>query len=156
MRIAVANDHVAYGMKKDVVGYVESLGHSVIDLGHHDEERTDYPSYGRAVGEAVAAGDADRGIAICGTGVGISIAANKVAGVRAVVCSEPYSAALSREHNDTNVLCFGARVVGIELAKMIVRCWLEGEFEGGRHARRVEMLAQLDHRRSDHTAVSAC
>jgi ribose 5-phosphate isomerase B len=144
MRIALGNDHVAYAMKLEVADYLRELGHEVLDLGHHDDQRTDYPGYGAAVGRAVVAGDADRGIAICGTGVGISIAANKVPGVRAVVCSEPYSAQLSREHNDTNVLCFGARVVGIELAKMIVRCWLDGVFEGGRHADRVAMLAELD------------
>ena len=144
MRVAIGNDHVAYGMKLEIAEYVRSLGHEVVDLGHHGSVRTDYPTYGRAVGESVASGAVDRGIAICGTGVGISIAANKVAGVRAVCCSEPYSAALSREHNDTNVLCFGARVVGIELAKMIVRCWLDGQFEGGRHADRVAMLADMD------------
>jgi ribose 5-phosphate isomerase B len=144
MRIAIGNDHVAYGMKREIVAYLTGLGHEVLDLGHGDEHRTDYPVYGRAVGQAVVSGQAERGIAICGTGVGISIAANKVPGVRAVCCSEPYSALLSREHNDTNVLCFGARVVGIELAKMIVRCWLDGEFEGGRHADRVAMLAQAD------------
>lgn len=140
MRIAIGNDHVAYSMKLEVESYLRELGHEVVDLGHHDHHRTDYPVYGRAVGEAVASGVADRGIAICGTGVGISIAANKVPGVRAVVCSEPYSAQLSRKHNDTNVLCFGARVVGIELAKMIVRCWLDSDFEGGQHADRVAML----------------
>lgn len=140
MRIAVGNDHVAYSMKVEIAEYLRALGHEVVDLGHHDDARTDYPVYGRLVGEAVVAGKVDRGIAICGTGVGISIAANKVVGVRAVCCSEPYSAQLSREHNDTNVLCFGARVVGIELAKMIVRCWLDGAFEGGRHADRVAML----------------
>jgi len=144
MRIAIGNDHVAFDMKVEIAEYVRSLGHEVIDLGHHDTVRTDYPTYGRMVGEAVAAGGVDRGIAICGTGVGISIAANKVPGVRAVCCSEPYSAELSRAHNDTNVLCFGARVVGIELAKMIVRCWLDGQFEGGRHAERVAMLAAMD------------
>lgn len=144
MRIAIGNDHVAYAMKLEIAAHLRELGHDVVDLGHGDETRTDYPTYGVAVGRAVVSGAADRGIAICGTGVGISIAANKVPGVRAVCCSEPYSAQLSRQHNDTNVLCFGARVVGIELAKMIVDCWLDGTFEGGRHARRVAMLADMD------------
>jgi ribose 5-phosphate isomerase B len=144
VRIAIGNDHVAYAMKTEIAAHLRGLGHEVVDLGHGDETRTDYPTYGAAVGRAVASGDVDRGIAICGTGVGISIAANKIPGVRAVCCSEPYSARLSREHNDTNVLCFGARVVGIELATMIVDCWLEGAFEGGRHARRVAMLTDLD------------
>lgn len=151
MKIALGNDHVAYDMKLEIADYLRELGHEVLDLGHHDTLRTDYPVYGRLVGETVAAGLADRGIVICGTGVGISIAANKVPGVRAVCCSEPYSAELSREHNDTNVLAFGARVVGIELAKMIVRCWLGGQFEGGRHADRVAMLTAMDADRPDQT-----
>ena len=97
-----------------------------------------------AVARAVANGEAERGITICGTGVGISLAANRVKGIRAVVCSEPYSAALSREHNNTNVLAFGARVIGIELAKLIVKSWLDAEFEGGRHAQRVAMLDRIE------------
>lgn len=145
MKIAIANDHVAYQMKLEIAAYLRELGHEVLDLGHHDQQRTDYPVYGRSVGGAVVTGAADRGIAICGTGVGMSIAANKVPGVRAVCCSEPYSAQLSRRHNDTNVLCFGARVIGVELAKMIVGCWLEASFDGGRHATRVAMLKALDH-----------
>lgn len=145
MKIAIGNDHIAFQMKLEIVAYLRELGHHTDDLGHHDEQRTDYPMYGKAVGKAVVSGATDRGIAICGTGVGISIAANKVPGVRAVCCSEPYSAQLSRKHNDTNVLCFGARVIGVELAKMIVGCWLDTSFEGGRHARRVAMLSELDH-----------
>ena len=114
------------------------------DFSTDSGERTDYPIYGKAVAEAVASGVCEKGIVLCGTGVGISIAANKVRGVRAVVCSEPYSALLSRRHNDTNVLALGARVVGRALALMIVDAWLMGEYEGGRHAKRVEMLAELD------------
>ena len=144
MKIAIGNDHVAYDMKLQIADHVRSLGHTVQDLGHHNDERTDYPIYGKAVAQAVVAGDADRGIVICGSGVGISIAANKVHGIRCVCCSEPYSAKLSRQHNNTNVLAFGSRVVGIELAKMIVECWLEAEFEGGRHADRVEQLATIE------------
>ncbi len=104
--------------------------------------------YGRAVAEAVVAGQADRGIVICGSGVGISIAANKVKGARCVCCSEPYSALLSREHNDTNVLAFGSRVVGPGLATMIVDAWINGQFEGGRHAGRVQMLADIEQTRA--------
>ena len=115
----------------------------VSDLGTHDPTKADYPVYGRLVGEAVAAGEFDRGIAICGTGIGISIAANKVDGVRCVVCSEPYSAVLSRRHNDSNVLAFGARVIGNEMAKLITQQWLETEFEGGRHQRRVNQLMAI-------------
>lgn len=144
MRVAIASDHTAMQLRGSVADLVRSLGHEVVDLGTHDPHRADYPVYGRAVGEAVASGTVDRGIAICGTGIGISIAANKVPGVRCVVCSEPYSAVLSRQHNDSNVLAFGARVIGDEMAKMITRLWLATEFEGGRHQRRVNQLTALD------------
>ena len=140
MKIAIGNDHVAVEMKNQISEYLISLGYEVINFGTDSAERCDYPVYGEAVARAVVKGDAERGIVICGTGVGISLAANRVRGVRAVVCSEPYSAALSKEHNDTNVLAFGARVIGIDLAKLIVKSWLEAEFEGGRHEKRVRML----------------
>ena len=144
MKIAIGNDHVAVEMKRQISEYLISLGHEVINFGTDSEERCDYPVYGEAVARAVVKGDAERGIVICGTGVGISLAANRLRGVRAVVCSEPYSAALSREHNNTNVLAFGARVVGIELAKLIVKSWLSAEFEGGRHEKRVKMLDEIE------------
>lgn len=140
MKIAIGSDHVGYAMKNELKAYLEGKGHTVTDLGTHSEERTDYPVYGKAVAKAVTGNDAQLGIVVCGTGVGISIAANKTWGVRAVVCSEPYSAMLSRQHNNTNVLAIGARVVGVELAKMIVDAWLNAEFEGGRHLDRVNML----------------
>ena len=143
MKIAIGNDHVAVEMKHEITAYLISLGHEVLNLGTDSTERCDYPVYGERVARAVTEGRADRGIAICGTGVGISLAANRVRGIRAVVCSEPYSAALSRQHNNTNVLSFGARVVGIELAKLIVKSWLDAEFEGGRHADRVRMLDEI-------------
>ena len=144
MRIAVGCDHVGFLLKRAVVEHLERRGYTVVDLGTNSAARTDYPVYGKAVAEAVASGACSLGVVLCGTGVGISIAANKVPGVRAVVCSEPYSALLSRRHNDTNVLALGARVVGRALALMIVDAWLMGEYEGGRHAKRVEMLAELD------------
>lgn len=143
MKIAIGNDHGAVEMKNEITKYLIELGHEVINKGTDSCESCDYPIYGEAVARAVVSGEADLGIAICGTGVGISLAANRVKGIRAVVCSEPYSAALSRMHNNTNVLCFGARVIGSELAKLIVKTWLNAEFEGGRHARRVEMLDQI-------------
>ncbi|KEY63091.1 Ribose-5-phosphate isomerase [Lactococcus cremoris subsp. cremoris GE214] len=114
------------------------------DFGPFSTERTDYPIYGKKVAEEVAAGHFDGGVLICGTGVGISISANKVRGIRAVVCSEPYSAKLSKEHNNTNIVAFGSRVVGSELAKMIVKEWLEAIYEGGRHAKRIEMITELE------------
>jgi len=144
MKIAIGNDHVAIEMKREIVVYLEELGHEVIDLGTDSTERCDYPIYGEKVARAVVKGEAECGIAICGTGVGISLAANRVRGIRAVVCSDPYSATLSRQHNNTNVLAFGARVIGVELAKMIVKSWLDAEFEGGRHATRVAMLDAIE------------
>ena len=144
MKIGIGNDHVAVELKEIIKEHLEAQGYEVVDFGTNSTERFDYPISGYKVGKAVAAGEVDRGVLICGTGVGISLAANKVHGVRAVVCSEPYSAKLSREHNNTNIVAFGARVVGPELAKMIVDEWLAAEFQGGRHARRVEMLSEIE------------
>lgn len=146
MKIGIANDHVAYEFKLAVAEHLRARGHETIDFGANSRERTDYPLWGAALGEAVAAGDIERGIAVCGSGVGISIAANKVKGIRAVCCSEPYSALLSRQHNDTNVLAFGSRVVGEGLALMIVDAWLNGVYEGGRHAVRVAQIADIETR----------
>lgn len=139
-RVALGSDHAGFALKQEILGHLTAAGHDVLDLGSHSAERADYPVYGRKVAEAVAAGDVERGILVCGTGVGISIAANKVRGIRCVCCSEPYSALLSRQHNDSNVLALGARVVGPGLALEIVDAWLAGEFEGGRHADRVALL----------------
>ena len=117
-----------------------------MNYGTDSNASCNYPEFGEKVARAVVAEEVDLGILICGTGVGISLAANKVKGIRAVVCSEPYSARLSRQHNNTNVLAFGARVVGIELAKMIITEWLDAEFEGGRHATRVGMIMDIEAR----------
>ena len=146
MKIAMGNDHSALDMKEAIKAYVESKGYEVIDFGTNSTESCDYPEYGEKVGRAVAAGEADYGIAICGTGIGIGIAAGTVKGVRVCTCSEPYSARLSRMHNDTNVLTFGARVIGVEMAKMIVDEWLDNKYEGGRHKRRVDMLSEIENR----------
>lgn len=146
MKIAMANDHTAISMKEAVKAHLEARGIEVSDLGTNSTESCDYPVYGEKVGRAVAAGEADLGIVICGTGVGISLAANKVKGIRACVCSEPYTAKLSRMHNNSNVLAFGARVIGEEMAKMIVDSWLDAEYEGGRHQRRVDMLMEIENR----------
>ncbi len=144
MKIAIGNDHVAVDMKNEIVTFLEEKGHEVINLGTDSSERADYPVYGEAVANAVVKGEVDRGILICGTGVGISLSANKVNGIRAVVCSEPYSARLSKEHNNTNVLAFGSRVIGIELAKMIVEQWLDAKFLGDRHQKRVDMITEIE------------
>ena len=146
MKIAMGNDHSAVEMKEAMKAYVESKGYEVIDFGTNSTESCDYPEFGEKVGRAVASGEADYGIAICGTGIGIGIAAGKVKGVRVCTCSEPYSARLSRMHNNSNVLAFGARVVGSELAKMITEAWLDAKFEGGRHERRVQMLMDIENR----------
>lgn len=145
--IAFGCDHVGFILKREIVQHLTQRGIAVIDKGAWSSERTDYPRYACAVAQAVAAGEADGGILICGTGVGMSIAANKVAGIRAVVCSEPYSARLSRQHNNTNVLAFGSRVVGLELAKMIVDAWLDAMFEGGRHQMRVDAMMAIEQQR---------
>lgn len=144
MKIGIGNDHSAVEMKNEITAFMESLGHEVVNYGTDSAESCDYPIYGEKVGHAVASGEVDKGILICGTGLGISLAANKVKGIRAVVCSEPCTARLSRQHNDANVLAFGARIVGLELAKMIVETWLKTEFEGGRHQRRVDMIMKIE------------
>lgn len=146
MKIGIANDHSGVEMKREITSFLQERGHEVINFGTDKNERCDYPIYGEKVGRAVAAGEVDRGILICGTGLGISLAANKVHGVRAVVCSEPCTARLSRQHNDANILALGARIVGLELAKMIVETWLAAEFEGGRHKRRVDMIMEIEDR----------
>ena len=146
MKIAIGNDHAAVEMKNTIKTYLEEKGYEVINFGTDTTESVDYPLYGEMVANAVVSGKADLGIAICGTGVGISIACNKVNGVRAVCCSEPYSAKLSRIHNNSNVLCFGARVIGPELAKMIVDEWLAAEFIGGRHQKRVDIISEIEKR----------
>lgn len=144
LKIAFGSDHVGLELKPTIIEYVKSLGYEVHDFGAYSKERTDYPIFGKKVGEEVANGNYDLGILICGTGVGISLAANKVKGIRACVCSDCYSAKLSRMHNNTNILAFGSRVVGPELAKMIVKNWLEAKFIGGRHQRRIEELAAIE------------
>ncbi|ROR28736.1 ribose-5-phosphate isomerase [Mobilisporobacter senegalensis] len=146
MKIAIGNDHVAVEMKKEIIAFLEEKGHEVINYGTDSSENSDYPIYGEKVANAVVNKEAECGILICGTGVGISIAANKVKGIRAVVCSEPYSAKLSKQHNDTNILAFGARVIGIELAKMIVEEWVDAEFLGERHQTRVDMLTDIENK----------
>lgn len=144
MKIGIGNDHVAVEMKQQISSYLMEKGYEVVNFGTDQEERFDYPVAGKAVAQAVASHQVDLGILICGTGVGISLSANKVHGIRAVVCSEPYTARLSKQHNNTNILAFGSRVIGIELAKMIVDEWLSAEFEGGRHQKRIDMIAEIE------------
>jgi ribose 5-phosphate isomerase B len=147
MKIGIGNDHTAVDLKNIIKEYLESKGHEIVNYGTEDRERCDYPVYGEKVARAVVAGEVEKGILICGTGVGISLSANKVKGIRAVVCSEPYTAKLSKMHNNTNILAFGSRVVGVEMAKMIVDAWMDAEYEGGRHQRRVDMIAEIENQR---------
>ena len=146
MKIAIGNDHAAVALKNEIMEYVRELGHEVDNFGTDTNESCDYPEYGEKVGRAVASGEYDCGILICGTGVGISIAANKVNGVRAAVCSDVATAHLVKEHNNANIIAFGARIVGSELAKDIVKSYLEAEFLGGRHAKRVAMFEEIEKR----------
>lgn len=144
--IAIACDHAALEMKKDIILLLEEMGLEYRDFGTYSEESCDYPVFAEKAARAVASGECERGILICGTGVGMSLVANKIPGIRCVVCSEPYSAQLSRMHNNSNMLAFGARVIGSGLARMITKIWLETEFEGGRHQRRVDMISEVEKR----------
>ena len=146
MKIAIGNDHAAVELKREIAAYLEELGHKVTNFGVNEGEKCDYPEMGEKVGRAVAAGEFDCGVLICGTGVGISIAANKVKGVRAAVCSDVATARLVKQHNNANIIAFGQRIVGVELAKDIVKAYLSAEFEGGRHERRVNMISEIEER----------
>jgi ribose 5-phosphate isomerase B len=145
MRLAVAADHAGLPLKEVVVDYLSRQGHQVLDLGTDSAEPVDYPDYARAVGEALQRGQADRGIVICGSGVGASIAANKMRGIRAAVCHDPYSARQGVEHDDMNVLCLGSRVVGPDLAIELVRAFVSARFSGEeRYRRRLEKVLALE------------
>jgi ribose 5-phosphate isomerase B len=142
MKVAIGSDHRGFEVKRRIVSVVKQLGHEVVDMGPTGAESVDYPDFAFPVAEAVSSGKADRGILICGTGIGMCIAANKVKGVRAAPCHDSITAEMSRRHNNANVLCLSADLLGEELIDRMVRIWLETEFEGGRHARRVEKIAR--------------
>lgn len=142
--IAVACDHGAVEMKKEIEKLLDEMGLEYQDFGTDSHESVDYPIYAARAAHAVANGECDRGIVMCGTGIGMSLAANKVHGIRCALCGDCYSARMSRAHNNANMLALGARVIGPELAKLIVKEWLETPFEGGRHARRVDLLMKLE------------
>ncbi len=144
MKIALGNDHVGIELKSTMIEELNKRGIEIIDCGTDSSERCDYPIYAEKVASLVADKKSDLGIVLCGTGVGVSIAANKVDGIRCVCCSEPYSAKLSREHNNTNVLALGSRVVGKELARMIFNEWIDAAFEGGRHQRRIDLIRDIE------------
>ncbi|MDR6225503.1 ribose 5-phosphate isomerase B [Desmospora profundinema] len=148
MRVIIGSDHGGYRLKETLKTMMEQRGIEVEDVGCECEESVDYPDYALPVARRVAAGDFDRGVLVCGTGLGMSIAANKVPGVRCAVVSDTFSARMSREHNNANVLALGERVVGPGLAEMILSTWLETDFAGGRHSRRVEKIGALEGRES--------
>ena len=140
MKIAIACDHGGFELKEAVKAYLESRGDEVMDLGTNSEESVDYPKYGRACAEAVASGEADRGIVCCGTGIGISIAANKVKGIRCGLCTNVEMAELTRKHNNANMLAMGGRIIDEETGIAITKAFLDTEFEGGRHQRRIDQI----------------
>jgi len=142
--IAIGSDHAAYDFKIEIVNYLKEKGYECKDFGSAENVRADYPDYAKLVAKSIQSGECDKGMLFCGTGIGMSIAANKVKGIRAAVCTESLSAELSRKHNNSNILCLGARMTGIELAKRIVDVWLETEFEGGRHQSRVDIIGQIE------------
>lgn len=143
MKIAIASDHGGYELKEEIKKFLETRNVEVIDLGTDSEQSVDYPLFGQACAEAVAGGRADRGIVCCGTGIGISIAANKVKGIRCALCTDILMAELSRKHNDANILALGGRILETEEALQITKAWLDTEFEGGRHKRRVDLLNNM-------------
>ncbi|WP_439568157.1 ribose 5-phosphate isomerase B [Sphingopyxis sp.] len=141
MRIAIASDHAAYELKALLADWLRAEGHAVEDLGTNGPDSVDYPDYGYALGEAMAAGRAERGVALCGSGIGISISVNRNPAARCALVSEPLSAKLAREHNDANVIAMGARLTGIDMAKACLAAFLATDFAGDRHARRVDKLS---------------
>ena len=144
MKLVIGNDHAAVEMKNEIKAHLEQRGIEVIDVGTNSTAGFNYPVSGYRAAKLVASGAADGGVLICGTGVGISLAANKVDGIRACVCSETTTARLSKQHNNANMICFGARIVGAELARDIVDAWLDAEFQGGRHAMRIGMITEIE------------
>lgn len=144
MKIAVASDHAGFRLKVELVDFLRSKGHEVIDLGPYEDTKVDYPDYARLVASKVGHKEVDRGVLICGTGLGMAVVANKFKGVRAVVALNEFMARQSRGHLDANVLCLGARVLGDELAKAILEVWLEAGFDGGRHALRLEKVQKIE------------
>ena len=144
MKLVIGNDHAATELKFQIMAYLEQKGVEVINVGTDTNESFDYAIAAFKAGKLVASGEADGGVLICGTGVGISMAANKVRGIRAAACSDPVTARLTKQHNNANIICFGARIVGLEMAKAIVDAWMDSEFEGGRHQNRIDMIAEIE------------
>ena len=148
MRLAIASDHAGFALKAALLPWLAETGHDVLDLGTDGDASVDYPDFGHALAQAVARGQAERGIAICGTGIGISIAVNRHPGLRCARVDEPVSAALARQHNDANAIALGARMIGEEMARACIAAFLAADFEGGRHTRRVDKLGALEETRA--------
>ena len=144
MKIAMGADHAGFTLRNELKDHLTELGHEVIDAGTNSAERTDYPIWGSRAAHLVTSGECDLGVIVCGSGIGISIAANKVSGARCVVCTEPYSAAMARRHNDANMIALGERFVGVDMAKACVDAFLGAEFEGGRHQGRVDLFTEIE------------
>ena len=144
MKLLIGSDHGGYRLKEHIKKYLTEKGYEMADVGTGSEDSCDYPDFAQKLCNGITKGTAEKGILICGTGIGISIAANKCAGIRAALCNEVYGAQMSRQHNDANVLCMGARVIGVGTAEMIVDTWLNTDFEGGRHQRRVAKIMALE------------
>ena len=144
MKIAIASDHGGFALKQQIMNYLEELGHEYKDFGCFSEESMDYPDIAFPTAKAVASGEYQRGILICGTGIGVSICANKVKGIRCALCGDVLSAELTRQHNDSNMLAMGGRIIGVETAKAITQSWLETEFTGGRHQRRIDKISEYE------------
>ncbi len=144
MKIAVGCDHGGFVLKDAVISTLEELGAQVVDMGTYSTESVDYPVYGKKVADAVASGECDLGVVMCGTGIGISIAANKVKGIRAAVVTDEFMAEMTRRHNNANIIALGGRVITPEKAKSLVKAWYTAEFEGGRHQKRIDMITQIE------------
>jgi len=150
MKIAIASDHRGYHLKEKVISLLKTKGHTMIDDGPSSEASVDYPDFGARVAKKVSAGEVDRGILICGTGIGMAISANKFPGVRAAACADEVTAELSRRHNDLNVLCLSGDLLSSRVTERLVEIWIDTEFEGGRHARRVDKIAELERANQAH------
>lgn len=144
MKIAICSDHGGFELKSRLIPFIEGLGHEVRDFGCYDESSVDYPDFAFPMAEAVARGEYERGIAVCGTGIGVSICCNKVRGIRCALCGDVLSAELTRRHNDSNVLAMGGRIIGVETGKAITRAWLDAGFDGGRHLGRINKISEYE------------
>ena len=149
-KIAIGSDHAGFGLKEDILGLLKGLNIALVDCGTNTTESVDYPDFGARVSELVSSGEAERGILICGTGIGMSIVANKFKGVRAALCNDAYSSRMSRLHNDANILVMGGRVIGKDLAAEIVKVWLSTPFEGERHQKRLNKIKKIEEKLNTH------